>query len=650
MGCPMKHQHHHHAQVEKPSVTEIPVQTDLKIVWIISIVVGLLTLVLALLHYKYPWLKYDLLHLKQMFRAIRRYTQKVRRNEFIIDTFELTVTKHPEKIFIIYNDIHYSYYEVNQKANQVARAALQIGVKKGDTVGIMLYNEPAFIWLFFGLQKIGVTVAYINVFLRSKSLAHCVEVSQSNFLIIGDDADLDSAIEDIGESLSDTEVFSISEYESDQRKSFKRIMDEQSTDDFPKECRADVTKNDICQLIFTSGTTGLPKAAIISQDKALKGSVVCSTFNLGPNDVFYETLPLYHSAAGELALFNVIDTGSTMVLRRKFSARCFLADCRKYNVTVIHYIGELCRYLMAAPVTPEDRDHRIRVAFGNGLRSDVWRDFQERFNIPHVAEFYGATEAPVGLINICNQLGSIGRTSPLLKKIFKIEFLRYDHETREPVRNKINNSCIIAKPGEVGLLVVKIHKSVKFEGYRGNKSDNQKKLLKNVFDEGDLYFDSGDLFRIDDNYFLYFRDRMGDTFRWKGENVSTSEVTEVLNTLDFIQDSNVYGVEIPGCEGKAGMAALTLKEGQVLTQDQIKTLHRQCSNELASYARPKFIRVQKQMSLTSTFKQRKIELIDEGFDPKKTEEPLYYYNPIHEQYDGLTDEVFSDIVSGVYRL
>ncbi|KAK6188294.1 hypothetical protein SNE40_004499 [Patella caerulea] len=605
--------------------------------------------VIMSLKYFCPWLKYDWIHIQQMSRAKRRYDEKFLRKEFIIDTFEAAVATHPDKAFIIYNNVTYSYSEVDQRANQVARAAVEMGATKGDTVAIMLYNEPAFIWLFLGLQKIGVTVAYINVFLRSKSLAHCIQTSEARFLIIGEDQDLDAAIEDISGMIGDVKVYSMSAYQSEHRNSFQVTMEVMDTESMPKDIRNGVVMSDICQLIFTSGTTGLPKAANISHNKALRGSVVCATFNLSPTDVFYETLPLYHSAAGELGLFNIIDNGATLVLRRKFSASCFLEDCIKYNVTVIHYIGELCRFLIARPESTLDKKHKIRVAFGNGLRKDVWKCFQERFNIPHIAEFYGATEAPIGYINICNKLGSVGRTSPLLKKIFKAEFLRYDHETREALRDK-NNRCTVAKPGEVGLLVVPLVPPNVFEGYRGDDTANKKKIIKDVFIEGDAYFDSGDLFHIDKDYFLYFRDRLGDTYRWKGENVSTSEVSDVLNDLDFIQDANVYGVEIPGCEGRAGMAALSLKEGNSLTPEQIKTVSRQCSQELTTYARPRFLRVQAQMSLTSTFKQRKVELIDEGFDLRKTNESIYYYNPSEEKYDVLDNNVFTDITTGKIRV
>ncbi|KAK3095057.1 hypothetical protein FSP39_009767 [Pinctada imbricata] len=338
-----------------------------------------------------------------------------------------------------------------------------------------------------------------------------------------------------------------------------------------------------------------------------------------------------------------------MVLKKKFSASQFLDDCRKYDVTVIHYVGELCRYLVSRPPRDNDRDHKIKLAYGNGLRKDVWKELNTRFNIPNVTEFYGATEMPVGFINLTNKFGACGRLSPLLKMLVPVDLVKYDMEEQDLVRNE-KGFAVRAKVGEPGLLIIKLTnvKGITFEGYKGRTEENQKKIFHDVFKKGDQFINTGDLFTVDKDYDMFFSDRIGDTFRWKGENVSTTEVSNILVELDFIMDACVFGVLIPGCEGRAGMVALSLKsQGETtLTTHQLATIIDHCKNNLGVYAWPRFLRIQKELEITSTYKQRKMALVTEGFDPDKVKSTVYYLDCKTQTYKQIDKATYAEICSG----
>ncbi|ELU08551.1 hypothetical protein CAPTEDRAFT_63948, partial [Capitella teleta] len=321
-------------------------------------------------------------------------------------------------------------------------------------------------------------------------------------------------------------------------KSFSDLADRSPSDNVSKSYRKLVGPRDPICYIFTSGTTGLPKAATVSQDKALKASLLMMGIDLKSSDVIYTPLPLYHSAAGLIALGNTVVAGATLVLRKKFSATHFWEDCRVNNVTVIQYIGELCRYLIARPESPSDSQHIVRAAMGNGLRLDVWKEFQRRFKIPRICEFYAATEGNAGFINVHNKMGSVGRMSPAMRRLYPCKFVRYDVAQDDVVRD-LNGLCIEVKSGEPGLMVVQIKKDFEFDGYKGNKELSEKKYIRDVSCKGDVYFNSGDLLTQDEDYNVYFTDRIGDTFRWKGENVSTIEVSNVMADPDWIEDANI---------------------------------------------------------------------------------------------------------------
>ncbi|NXL03491.1 S27A2 synthetase, partial [Mesembrinibis cayennensis] len=341
---------------------------------------------------------------------------------------------------------------------------------------------------------------------------------------------------------------------------------------------------------------------------------------LRPDDVIYTTLPLYHSAGLLIGVGGCMEVGATCVLRAKFSASRFWDDCRRYNVSVIQYVGELMRYLCNTPKRPDDREHGVRVALGNGLRAEVWKEFLQRFGPVSIWEFYGATEGNAGFINYTGKIGAVGRANVFLKSLAPFELIKYNVEEDKPIRDE-RGLCIPTRPGETGLLVIKITKNTPFHGYAGDSQKTEKKVLRDVLVKGDTFFNSGDLLMIDHERFVYFQDRVGDTFRWKGENVATTEVEATLAMVNCIQEVNVYGVPVPGCEGRCGMAAIRLKAGASFDGENLYAF---TADTLPGYAAPRFVRIQDALEITGTFKQCKSNLVNEGFDPDVIKDPLFF--------------------------
>ncbi|XP_032094069.1 very long-chain acyl-CoA synthetase-like isoform X2 [Thamnophis elegans] len=393
-------------------------------------------------------------------------------------------------------------------------------------------------------------------------------------------------------------------------------------------------------------TPGLPKAAIINQMKLLMISNLFFLCDINAKDIIYTPLPLYHSAALLVGIGGCIDVGATCVLGSKFSVSNFWNDCRRYQVSVIQYVGETMRYLCNAPKKDNDRDHSVRLALGNGMRKEVWKEFLCRFGCLKIYEFYGATEGNLGFINYIGKVGAIGRISYLYKKMTKFELIQYDIDQNEVVRNE-KGYCVPVAPGETGLLVGKITERTPFYGYAGDYQKTRKKILQDVLEKGDRYFNSGDLMMQDHDGFIYFQDRVGDTFRWKGENVATTEVETILVMLEFIQEANVYGVSVPGHEGKIGMAAIRLKEGESFDGKQ---LYEHTNNYLPNYAIPHFIRIQEALDITGTFKQCKTRMVKEEFDPTIITEPLFFLDNSEKNFVPLTLEIYHSITEKKRKL
>ncbi|KAK3585281.1 hypothetical protein CHS0354_040225 [Potamilus streckersoni] len=597
----------------------------------------------------FPWIVYDIQLLKTAVKFGKHMVTNLMSGKYLIDMFEDDVQKSPTKPFIVFEDKVYTYEVMDQQANRVASIASQWKLKVGETVAIMITNEPAFIWTFLGLQKLGIAVAFINFNIRMKPLVQSIRACDSKVLIIGQEDDLLQAAEEVRSELEDIPIFvqGTSLLQSQSYTRFDELMQQAVPAGVCKAVRAGVHPLMPSCYILTSGTTGLPKPCIITQAKAIGFSAFLLFVKCSDKDIVYTPLPLYHSAAGGIGLMGAIGTGATMVLRGKFSARHFWEDCRKYNVTIAQYIGELCRYLLAVPESAEDGKHCIRVMVGNGLRQDIWEKFQTRFKVPKICEFFGATEGTTSIINVSNRVGSCGRVSPFINLFDPVKkyIVKFDYTESEPVRDKYGH-CIAVRPGETGLLLTTIPPEVFEIGfYKGSKDINEKKIIRNVFKDGDAFFSYGDLIMIDSNYFAYFKDRLGDTFRWKGENVSTYEVADVMTGLNFIHDANVYGVEIPGADGRAGMAAVHLIDGTPVSNDVLKMIFNHCMKNLPIYAQPVFLRFPKDQALTLTFKQVKVELVNEGYNPNIIKDPLFFRDDVNHTYSPLTKEKYSQLIT-----
>ncbi|KAK6475224.1 very long-chain acyl-CoA synthetase-like [Huso huso] len=597
-----------------------------------------------------PYFVPDVLHIvKYIGRGIRiRSYAKKKPFYSTLEKFLEAVQKQPDKPFIVFENKTYSYLDADKQSNKVASALQKhAGLKEGDTVAMFLGNEPDFIWIWLALAKLGCAAALLNYNIRSKSLLHCFSCCGAQALIAA--PELKGAVEDVLASLQEqnVSVFIMSEESTTPGiESLNDKIHQASDQPLPQSLRSNVTIKSTAVYIYTSGTTGLPKAAVITQERLWAGASFLRINAVLSQDVVYVNLPLYHSAGFMIGLMGSIDMGTTVVLRRKFSASQFWDDCRKHNVTVIQYIGEVLRYLCNVPKQDSDRDHKVRMAIGNGVRVEVWKEFLNRFGDIQVCEFYAATEGNIGFLNYVGKIGAVGRANYFHKKLFPYALIQYDTEREEPVRDS-RGLCVPAPKGETGLLVTKITKVAPFIGYAGNPQQTDKKKLRDVFEKGDLYFNSGDLLKIDHDNFVYFQDRIGDTFRWKGENVATTEVADILTMIDCIEEANVYGVTVPDHEGRIGMAAVKLVEAKQLECDKI---YNHAVSYLPSYARPRFLRIQNSLEITGTFKQIKVKLAEEGFDPAVVQDPLYFLDENEKTYAPMTQEMYNAIISKHVKL
>jgi acyl-CoA synthetase (AMP-forming)/AMP-acid ligase II len=522
----------------------------------------------------------------------------------------------PENLALAYREERCSWREYNHRANRYACWFLEQGIRAGDVVALLMDNRPDFLFVVMGLNKIGAASALINTNLTGRALLHAMQASGAKKLLAGSEH-LPKLDEVLGElpGLSAEQDLYVQCEKGEGAGGAGRVIDDEvaacSSAERSGSHRPRASEH--CCYIYTSGTTGLPKAALIRNQRILAAGTLFGhlMFQSDSDDVIYVPLPLYHSSAIFLGVGSSLATGAAVALRRKFSTSNFSKDVRDFGASGFLYIGELCRYLMNTPVQKGERDHRLRVAVGNGLRPDIWQAFQERFGLPVVREFYGATEGIALTINTEGRPGMMGRMLP------GQALLRCDPESGEPIRSAAG-FCERVKPGEVGLLVSRISGVLPFDGYVDRRA-TQKKILEDVFKKGDRYFDSGDLIELHESRWLSFVDRIGDTFRWKGENVSTNEVTEILSGAEGLLEANVYGVRVPGTEGRAGMAAL-----KVRADFDLESFAAFVMEKLPGYQRPLFIRLlEGEMRATSTFKHQKVDYRNEGFDPSAIRDPLY---------------------------
>jgi len=560
---------------------------------------------------------------------------------------ELARTK-PNNVAIYFEDRTLTYRQYNEEANKYARWMQKQGLGRGDVVALMMENRPEYLVAWLGIVKAGGTAALINTNLTKGPLAHCLNISGADHLVLG--AELAENFSTASDHLERPMTVWTTGGQVQGANDLDAALAQLPGDPLPADIRKDVTQDDNALFIYTSGTTGNPKAARIPHVRlnSMMGAFAAGT-NASEKDRMYVVLPLYHSAGGVCAVGTTLTVGGSVILRRKFSATHFWDDAVKYKATLFQYIGELCRYLLNTEKHPKERKHKLRMAVGNGLRPEIWKAFQQRFRIPHVLEFYGATEGNVALMNFDGTTGAIGRIPGWAKAKFNVEIVKFDIENEQPVRGA-DGFCIKAEPGEAGEALGKItddpdQPTGRFDGY-AKKEETEKKILRNVFEEGDAWFRTGDLLRQDKLGYFYFVDRIGDTFRWKGENVATSEVAEAISVFPGVKEANVYGVHVPGADGRAGMASIVAENGTL----DLDKFHAQMQKELPDYAVPVFLRIQPEMEVTGTFKHRKVELVKEGFDPSAIPEPIYFNCPVQKKYIPVDQALYGQICSGEFRL
>ena len=572
------------------------------------------------------------------------------------------IAKHPARVFPVvieelaekYGDApalvsdreSLSYRALAGRANRYARWARGERLAKGETVCLLMPNRPEYMAAWIGITSAGGVAALINTNLVGTALAHCIDIVAPKHVIVASElAETFATACDLLESKP--RVWSYGESAAYPR--LDLAIDTLPGHRLDASERAALTIEDHALYIYTSGTTGLPKAANINHYRVmLAAGAFAGVMDTRPTDRMYDCLPMYHTAGGLVATGSVLLNGGTVVIREKFSAREFWDDIVRYECTLFQYIGELCRYLVHSPPNPNETRHKLRLICGNGLRPDLWAEFKTRFNIPLVLEFYGATEGNVNIFNFEGKQGAVGRVPWFVAHRFPIAVVRFDVEHQQPVRNA-QGFCERCDPDEPGEVIGRIvndpaRPGNRFEGYAA-AGQNETKVLKDVFEKGDAWFRTGDLMRKDARGYFYFVDRVGDTFRWKGENVSTSEVSEAINTFPDIVDANVYGVTVVGRDGRAGMAAIVCNG-----PCDIAALYAHLAKNLPEYARPLFLRIRTEIDVTGTFKQTKVNLVREGFNPAATSDPIYFNDTHARAFVRLDPDLYRRIESGDMRL
>ncbi len=534
-----------------------------------------------------------------------------------------------------------TYAGLAARSNRYSRWALSLGLAPGSTIGLLMPNRPDYLAAWIGIARAGLTTALLNTSLVGASLAHGVAVARPRHVVVS--ASLAGALAGALPHLDAPPRAWIRD-----EPAFDGALAALSGDPLGPGERVRLRPSDRALLIYTSGTTGLPKAAVVSHRRIVTWSRwFAGLAALGPEDRMYDCLPLFHSVGGVVAPGCVLAAGGSVVIAERFSASRFWDDVARWDCTLFQYIGELCRYLLAAaPPDGSIPPHRLRLCLGNGLRPDVWDAFRDRFAMPEILEFYAATEGSFSLVNVEGRPGSIGRVPPFLAHRFPAAIVRFDVEAGAPLRGP-DGFCLRAAPGEAGEAIGLIgggEGAGSFDGYT-DRADSDAKVLRDVFAPGDRWFRTGDLMRRDAAGFFFFVDRVGDTFRWQGENVATSEVAEALTGAPGVVEASVYGVAVPHRDGRAGMAALVTGDGFSLP-----ALRVHLASRLPAYARPVFLRLQGAIDSTDTFKHRKAPLVRDGFDPARVADPLYLDDRAASAYVPLDASLHARIADGSFRV
>ena len=563
-------------------------------------------------------------------------------------SFEQATLRNPDGPALLQGDVTLSYSEVNQWANRIAHHLIGQGIGKGDVVAVFIENRPELLVTILAVAKVGAISALLNTSQTRDTLVHSVNLVAPVAIIVGEE--LVPAYLAVRErvSIKAARTWFVADQDTSRQpgiapEGFINLMtvslDEASANPASSQ---QIFFDDPCFYIYTSGTTGLPKAGVFKHGRWMRSSASFGmiALDMRPEDVVYCTLPLYHATGLCVCWGSAVSGASGFAIRRKFSASQFWNDARKYRATTIGYVGELCRYLVDQPPGSEDSRHDVKKMIGNGLRPGAWSEFKTRFAVNHICELYAASDGNIGFTNILNFDNTIGFS------LMSWELVAYDHDSGAPIRQANGLMRKVAK-GEQGLLLAKIDDKAPLDGYT-DPQKTAKVVLQDVFEKGDRYFNTGDLLRNIGFGHAQFVDRLGDTYRWKGENVSTTEVENILLQHPLISEAVAYGVEIRNTNGRAGMAAITPAES--LATLDFSELLAFAREQMPAYAVPLFLRVKVKMETTGTFKYQKTRLKDEAFDPGKTgDDPIYAWLPGTQTYVQVTEQLLSDIHGGKYR-
>jgi fatty-acyl-CoA synthase len=539
----------------------------------------------------------------------------------------------PDAVALMCDDARLTYAILAERIDRHAAWALGQGLQPGESVCLLMENCAEFVAIWLGVTRIGGVAALLNTSLRGAALLHCARAAAPKHVVVG--AAFASDIDTLAAGLGPDVGFWVA------GESFERIG-ARSTAPHAGATPPEIPPRprDTALLIYTSGTTGLPKAARISHARLLAWAHwFAGMMDATAQDRMYNCLPLYHSVGGVVAVGALLVSGGSVVIRPGFSASRFWDEVVDYDCTLFQYIGELCRYLANAPSHSRERDHRLRLCVGNGLRGDVWERFSARFAIPAILEFYAATEGNISLYNCEGRPGAIGRVPGFLVHRFAAALVRLDAVSGEPMRNA-DGFCVACEANEPGEALGRIHDS-NFEGYTDDAASDRK-ILRDVFATGDSWFRTGDLMRKDASGFYFFVDRLGDTFRWKGENVSTAEVADAVASCPGVLDAAVFGVAVPGADGRAGMAAIAVDADFSLAE-----LRRHLAERLPDYARPCFLRLCDRIDATGTFKLAKARLAQQGYGENPQGEPCFFDDRAQGAFVPIDADLRARIEAGV---
>ncbi|HEC38497.1 hypothetical protein LCGC14_0874580 [marine sediment metagenome] len=537
-------------------------------------------------------------------------------NQSLGTRIEKQASEKPDKISLLFGKKSFTWSSVNKECNRYAKFFKDLGLKSGDTVSIMMENSPEYLFLTGGINKIQGISALINTHQRKQALIHALNISTPEWILVDKDC-LPYLLEVRNElPVKNDEIFVCGDigHLKHSFRELKKESEEVSTKN-PNSTSNSLSREIIFN-IFTSGTTGLPKAVTLSNFKFLRvGIFGVTTLQLETDNTIYVPLPLYHGLGLNVGWGAAVWKGASIALRKRFSASEYWKDIKNYNATCTLYIGEIPRYLLNRPESEFVNESPLRRMVGLGLKKDVWERFSSRFNVPHIVEYFGSTEIG-GFVNVSGKPGMVGRNVYPGVHIVKLD------ENSHGILKDEKKHCILCKPGETGIVLVQVTPKSDFTGYKSKKA-TEKKLITNVIEDGDIYFNTGDILKLHEDQWVSFVERSGDTFRWKGENVSTSEVESIILSFAGIRSCVVYGVKIPHSDGKGGMVAITLINSEIFDVQKFSEF---LNNSLPRYAIPIFVRTRKDLETTGTFKLKKVNLKEEGYDPNKISDPLYIWD------------------------